>query len=237
MPEKYTPEDISKFTESRAISDGKLIEGGAHFAPNPDGEPVLRVTKKEFKAIKNQDPSTREVRERRNKTEVLRTFSIPDQTDELDFKQFINQPLFNSWYRVNIQDEDEGGEVIFRDMVENTAKPFNGIKGGQFQEIVVSKPAGQKAVMSERHLEPISLNEWRYLFTQLTKEQLIGATYYLVRFDDGVVRSIESMVHSDPGIGNQFRLSIQKLSPEAAFDWSEAKPRFIAPAEAEEKTK
>lgn len=169
---------------------------------------------------------------RKERTEVFRTFSTPDQTGELDFKKFLEKPLFNSYYRSNLNKEDP-----FEDMVYNTSESFSGIKGRIFQEIRVKERVGEQAVKAERDITPISLNEWCYLFTQLTEDQLMGLTYYLVQFDDGVIRSIEIWLDKSGGGPYGYSLSICKLSPQYSFDQRDPssgdyiKPRIISPAE------
>ena len=169
---------------------------------------------------------------RRERTEILRTFSTSDQAEELDFKRFLQKPLFNSYYRSNLSKDDP-----FENMVYNTSESFSDIKGKLFQEILVKEKIGEWAVKAERDIVPISLNEWRYLFTQLTEDQLIGHTYYLVQFDDGVIRSIEIWLDKSGGGPYGYSLSIRKLSPQHSFydkDLSSGdsiKPRIISPAE------
>ena len=228
MPEKYTPEEIANFTESRITSDAGLIEHGAHFEPTQEGESVLRVTNKQIKSAKNEHPSTKEIGEKKDKTEVLRIFTTSDQAEEIDFKEFLDKGMFNSYYRSNINKEDP-----FQDSVYENSKPFNGIKGKKFQEIIIKQKVGERAVLAERGIKPISLNEWRYLFTQLTEEQLREKTYYLVQFDDGVVRSIESSFEKSGGGPYGFSLSIKKLSPQESF-YGDLNPRFITPLEEED---
>ncbi|HAU07579.1 MAG TPA: hypothetical protein DCS06_01165 [Candidatus Yanofskybacteria bacterium] len=232
MSEEYTPKEIAKATESRALSDAKLIERGAHHVPNESGKPVLRPTRKQVEALRNMNPKTRVEKEKRESTEILRTFSTPDQVGELDFKAFLEKPLFNSYYRPNIDKEGS-----FEDMIYNTSKSFSGIKGRLFQEILVKEKVGEKAVRAERDIKPISLNEWRYLFTQLTESQLMGHTYYLVQFEDGAVRSIEVWLDKSGGGPYGYSLSMRKLSPQDSFDQKDpssgdyVKPRIISPAE------
>lgn len=229
MSERFSPEEKAKITESRTLRDSELVERGAHYRPVGDKELVLTPSARQVKTIKNEQASTREAPVRKEKTEVLRTFKTPDQVEELDFKAFLDKPLFNDFYRSNLNKEDP-----FQKMVYETSRPFNGIKGRTFAEIKVQEKTGEKAVLLERDIKPISLNEWRYLLTQLTREQLKGNTYYRVQFDNGSIRTIEISFDLSGGgpYGVSFR--IHKLPPQdtTAISWEEeVYPRFIAPAE------
>jgi hypothetical protein len=227
MSEKYTPEEIAESTESRITHDAKLIEGGAHYLPDEKGEPVLRATSKQVGRLKNQDQSTAEKKERKERTEILRTFSTQDQIGELDFKKFLDKPLFGSYYRANTEKGDP-----FQETVYDGSKPFNDIKGRLFNEIQIKEVIGEKAVLAERGIEPISLNEWRYLLTQLTEEQLQGKTYYLVQFDDGIVHSIEASLDKSGGGPYGYSMLMRKLSPQDSFS-DNIKPRIISPSRTE----
>ncbi|MFH1098500.1 MAG: hypothetical protein V1723_01035 [Candidatus Uhrbacteria bacterium] len=222
MSEKYTPEEIAKLTESRTAHDAKLIEGGAHYVPAETGEPILAPTAEQIEVFKN---TSTEAKEKQEITELLQTFSTPDQIGELDFREFLRRPLFGSYYRSDLNREDP-----FEDVVCNTSKPFNGLKGRMFQEIIVKERVGEQVVRSERDIQPISLNEWRYLLSQLTEEQLLGNTYYFVRFDDGVVRSIEVSLSKSGGGPYEYGLRMRGLSSQDSFDGN-VNPRIIAPAE------
>ena len=228
MSEKYSPEEKAKIAESRTKSDAHLIERGAHYRPDEDREPVLTPPARQIKTLKNEDSSTREAKERKDRTEVLRTFQTPDQTEELDFKAFLGKMLFGSFYW-STYDRDES----FQKMVYNTSESFSGIKGRIFEEIKVAEKTGEKAVLAERNIKPISLNEWRYLLTQLSREQLFGNTYYRVQFEDGAIHTIEVNLHLGDGPhGASFK--IHKLSPQNTIRGPQLEdiyPRFIAPAE------
>ncbi len=225
MSEKYTPEDIAKFTESRAINDAKLIEGGAHYLPTENGEPRLEITKKQLEDLGKQDPNIEHITKGIEKTEILRTFSTPDQTEELDFKEFLSHPLFGDYFRY-INKEDS-----FQSLVYDTSQPFDGIKGRVFQEITPKQEVGERVVKAEHDINPISLNEWRYLVTTLTEEQLLGNTYYFVKLDNGDIRSIKvSLSKGDGGGPYGYSMSIQRLSPRDFYN-GPIKPRVISPAE------
>ena len=229
MSEKYSPEEKAKITESRTLRDAELLDRGAHYRPDDAREPVLTPSARQVETLKNEDSSTKQVKERKARTELLGTFEIPNQTEELDFKTFLDKPLFNDFYRSNLDKEESFQEIVY-----DTSEPFSGTLGRKFEEIKVAEKTGEGAVLAERNIKPISLNEWRYLLTQLTREQLLGNTYYRVQFDDGTVHTIE--VNLDPSgegpYGCSFR--IHKLSPQNTirnFQNEDIYPRFIAPAE------
>jgi hypothetical protein len=230
MSEKFSPEDKAKMTESRTLRDAELLERGAHYRPDGEREPVLTPNARQVKTIKNEDPSTREAGERKEKTEVLRTFEIPDQVGELDFKAFLEKSLFGAYYLAHFHKEEP-----FYKMVYEPSQPFSGIKGRTFAEIKVAENTGEKAVLTERDIKPVSLNEWRYLLTKLTDKQLRGNTYYRVQFDDGSVHTIEIEFDRSGGGGPYgLNLRIHKLSPQGTrrgFNHEDVYPMFIAPIE------
>jgi hypothetical protein len=63
MSEKYTPKEEAKFMGQRAISDAKLIRGGAEFVETPQG-PVLHATESQKKEERFEETKKREVIER-----------------------------------------------------------------------------------------------------------------------------------------------------------------------------
>lgn len=216
MREKFVFGKKERLIHRRERTISRLIEGGAQ----------LILTSKQIEDL-HAASNVKKVMERKPKTEVAGTFETPDQTKELNFQEFVDlkNPLFGSFYRATVPSDDP-----FQKMVYDTSLPFNGIKGRKFQDILVRERAGEKAVKAERNIIPISLNEWRYLFTQLREEKLAGPTYFLVQFDDGVVRSIEVTLDKSGGGPYGYALRIGKLSPEESF-YGDTKPHIICPVE------
>lgn len=128
--------------------------------------------------------------------ESLGTFTTPDQTEELDFKKLLGDPLFERSFYLSA-DSREG---TFGKLVIDTSAPFSGTKGREYEETRVLKEEPAAAIMRELGVEPIPLDEFRYLFSRLNREQLakdfssLGSveTDFFVKFDDGVARLLRA---------------------------------------------
>jgi hypothetical protein len=234
MHEKYTPEEIAKFTESRTTNDSKLIDGGAQYVPNEAGEPVLRPTRKQVETIRNSDPRTKREKEQLPKTEILRTFSTPDQTEELNFKEFLKNPLFENSYYLYIP----GLGDDFKKRVYEMSEPIRDMKGKAFKEAKVIRKASEKEIIEELGIKPMSINEWKYLFANLTRKELYGRIFYLVQLEDGTIRTIQTeFTTNDPGPYG-YSLSFKRISnstiraqPFGGGPYTELEPKVIFPAE------
>lgn len=206
MSEKYTPEEIANFTGSRTLQDAKFIQHGAQFKPNESGEPILELRTSQI----NTERTKKEVleSEKKEQPKVLSTFSLPDQTQELDFKAFLDKPLFDGSYYFYFP----SGSDTFKNLVYESSQPFNGIKEMSIEELELPKKGDKQAMLSELNAKPLSLNEWKYLFSQLTEEQLYGVSFFPVQLDDGTVKTIRTEVISDGAGPYGYSVDFGKIS-------------------------
>jgi hypothetical protein len=135
---------------------------------------------------------------------VVSVFDIPSQVGELDFKQLLAKPLFNGEYYLS---NDSAKELV------DNSQPFSGVKGGEYRELETTREDRHENIFAEIGAEPFTLNEWRYLFSQLKEEQLLGCTTFYVRFDDGEVRAVMAVFDRGEGPGG-YSLSIEDLDAE-----------------------
>jgi hypothetical protein len=131
-------------------------------------------------------------KEKRSALETIGTFTTPDQVGDLDFKKLLERPFFNGdFYLSALTRKGEFGKKVI-----DTSEPFSGIKGREYQESRVLRKEKDRVLMNELGVEPISLNEWRYLFSQMTAKQLAPdfnkmdrvENRFFVTFDDGEVK-------------------------------------------------
>lgn len=142
--------------------------------------------------------------------EVMGTFSLPDQTEELDFKKLLEQPLFNRNYYLYPDQK-------FKELVLDPSIPFNGVRGREYVEARILEDVGDAVVMSELETEPVSLNEWKYLFSQLSEKRFAGETAFseettfYVKMEDGDY-AFRLLVDRRDG-PYSYSISVEKLDP------------------------
>jgi hypothetical protein len=162
--------------------------------------------------------------------ENLGFFTTQDQTEELDFKKLLGEPLFNRSFYLSADSRDGA----FGKTVIDIAVPFNGIKGREYEETRVLKEESAEAIMRELGVEPIPLDEFRYLFSQLDREQLakdfssLGSveTDFFVKFDDGKVRLLRASFSWGEG-PHGYSVEVEELDAERLNKLKGAK--IIAP--------
>lgn len=167
--------------------------------------------------------------------ESLGSFTTLDQTEELDFKKLLDEPLFNRSFYLSV-DSREGA---FGKTVIDTAVPFNGTKGREYEEKRILKEEPAEAIMRELDIEPIPLDEFRYLFSQLNREQLakdfssLGSveTDFFVKFDDDKVRLLRASFSWGEG-PHGYSVEVEELDAQGLSKLKGAK--IIAPKRQQE---
>lgn len=161
--------------------------------------------KNAFIALQNKEPA--EQKEKQEKQiEIISTFTLPDQTKELDFKDFASpNNLFGSYYMSGDRYER------FKNQIRGAFEPFNGVKGRTFHEAEIPKGGG-RTIKEKLDIKPISFNEWLYLFSKLTLEQAYGVNYYVVQLDNGREVSIKSELTKSGGGPYGYSLDLANIS-------------------------
>jgi hypothetical protein len=226
--EKYTPEEIAKFTESRAVEDAKLIKEGARYVPDEKtGDSVLRLADEQLEKLNHLESE-----KKKEKTELIGTIEIPDQTQELDFKKFLENPLFEKSYYLNMKWLDRD----FKQLVYESSEPIGNMMGGTYKEAKIIREATEEDVIQELGIKPMSVDEWKYLFANLKHEQAHGRIFYLVQFEDGTTRTIKSELTTNGDGPYGYSLSFQKISsstiraqPFGSGPYTQLAPKVIFP--------
>ena len=75
-PKQYTPEEIAKLEKSRTTSDARLLEEGAEYSFNQEGEKILVATQEQKDSIQNKAKAVFAQRRRDAKESKIKILSV-----------------------------------------------------------------------------------------------------------------------------------------------------------------
>jgi hypothetical protein len=159
-----------------------------------------------------------EKKEKAPALKLISSFEILDQSGKLDFDKYLGKKLLGGkyWPSNRISKEELG-----------TSKLVSGMKGGKYGVFVTTRYEESGKISAELGDEPLTLDEWRYLFSQLTEKQLLGSVMFYVRFEDGKTRAIHTLFDDKDGPG-QYSIDLEDIESIGGVDYVDEGEKIIA---------